>query len=269
MLELFMRYPGFLTKAVTLSYDDGTIHDRKMVEVLNRYGLKCTFNLNSGFIGRAGRIREDEMLELYAGHEIAVHTLNHPHLDNLTLGQVAYQVLEDRRNLERIFKRQIEGMAYPYYLSEVPGVVETVKNCGIRYSRTTESTYHFNLPIDYLRWNPTCHHAEPELPALIEQFLQPDDIEHPWRITCRLLYIWGHSYEFEDSWEALENMCSLISGQDLWYATNGEIIEYLTAFRQIRASVDGTIIYNPSNITLYVCVGNKNRTLLPGETVYL
>lgn len=51
MLEHFMRYPGFLTKAVTLSYDDNTIEDRKMIEVLNGCGLKCTFNVNSGRLG--------------------------------------------------------------------------------------------------------------------------------------------------------------------------------------------------------------------------
>lgn len=35
-------------KAITFSYDDGIESDRKLVEIFNRYGMKCTFNLNTG-----------------------------------------------------------------------------------------------------------------------------------------------------------------------------------------------------------------------------
>ena len=46
--KVFMRFPGGLGKALTLSYDDGVEQDIKLIDILNRYGLKCTFNLNSG-----------------------------------------------------------------------------------------------------------------------------------------------------------------------------------------------------------------------------
>ena len=41
-------------KAVTFSYDDGTEHDIRLVEIFNRYGMKCTFNLNSGLMNEDG-----------------------------------------------------------------------------------------------------------------------------------------------------------------------------------------------------------------------
>lgn len=270
MLERFMRYPGFLTKAVTLSYDDNTDHDRKMVEMLNRCGLKCTFNVNSGRLGQPGRITVEEMVELYKGHEVAVHGLTHPHLDNLSVGQATYQILEDRKNLERILNRPVEGMAYPFHIPADPAYAEAVRCCSIKYSRVTESTYRFDLPSDYLRWCPTCHHAEPELPGLVEKFLQPDDIEHPWRITCRLLFVWGHSYEYEDHWDDLERLCKLLSGyENVWYATNEEIIDYVIAYRQLRSSVDGTMLHNPTATTLYTSINNRNYTIYPGETLYI
>ena len=50
MIYHFMRYPGGKPKAVTLSYDDGVIQDIRMAQVLDKYGLKCTFNLCSGLI---------------------------------------------------------------------------------------------------------------------------------------------------------------------------------------------------------------------------
>ena len=34
-------------KAVTFSYDDGVTQDVHLVELLNKYDLKCTFNINS------------------------------------------------------------------------------------------------------------------------------------------------------------------------------------------------------------------------------
>lgn len=33
-------------KAVTLSYDDGVAQDIRLIELLDRYGLRATFNLN-------------------------------------------------------------------------------------------------------------------------------------------------------------------------------------------------------------------------------
>ena len=43
------------TKAITLSYDDGTLQDIKFVESLNKYNLKATFNLNSSLFGLPGK----------------------------------------------------------------------------------------------------------------------------------------------------------------------------------------------------------------------
>lgn len=36
-------------KAVTFSFDDGVTQDIRLIEIFNKYGLKGTFNLNSGF----------------------------------------------------------------------------------------------------------------------------------------------------------------------------------------------------------------------------
>lgn len=64
--ELFKRYPGFLTKAVTLSFDDGYNDDKKMVALLNEYGIKCTFNINSGNIeGNSAKVQFEELEDLY------------------------------------------------------------------------------------------------------------------------------------------------------------------------------------------------------------
>ena len=38
-------------KAVTFSFDDGIEQDVRAIEILDKYGLKATFNLNSGKFG--------------------------------------------------------------------------------------------------------------------------------------------------------------------------------------------------------------------------
>lgn len=269
--ELFLRYPDFKTRAVTLSFDDGGIDDRKMIEIINRYGIKCTFNLDSGIIdGDEGKVQPDEFNELYKGHEIACHTYTHPHLDNLDLGGIAYQIIKDREKLEGMTGGIIGGFAYPFALNETEGMIDCIRNCGIKYARTTVATHNFNFPTDYFRWNPTCHQADPKFPELVREFFKPDDVEHPWRIRPLLFYLWGHSYEFKDNWQRLEQICeALRKNENVWYATNIDIIDYISSFKELRRSVNGKIVYNPTNTDIYVVVNGKNIILKKGETTVL
>ena len=269
--ELQLRYPEFKKKAVTLSFDDGRIDDRKMIEILNRYGIKCTFNLNAGIMdGNERKVQFEEFAELYKGHEIACHGYTHPHLNNLDLGGIAYQIIKDRETLEEITGKIIDGFAYPFELNETAGMIDCIRNCGIRYGRTTVATRNFELPKDYLRWNPTCWQADPSVFELIEAFFQPDDLEHPWRIRPLLFYLWGHSFEFENNWQRLEQLCEALGNREtVWYATNIEIIDYLSAFRALRRSANGKIIHNPTNVDVYVKANGKKMILKKGETTVL
>ena len=77
-----MRFPEGRMKAFTLSYDDGVEQDRRLVKILNKYHLKCTFNLNSGIQSNSDqfeingltiqRMNKAGLRELYEGHESAV-----------------------------------------------------------------------------------------------------------------------------------------------------------------------------------------------------
>ena len=52
MRYVFMRYPEGKFKAVTFSYDDGVRADIRFAGILDKYKMKGTFNINSGFFGR-------------------------------------------------------------------------------------------------------------------------------------------------------------------------------------------------------------------------
>lgn len=269
MTELFMRFPEFKTKAVTLSYDDGTGFDREMISILNKYGIKCTFNLNSNFLGDAYHVSEKEINTLYKGHEIAVHTYTHPHLENLDAGEIAFQIIKDRECLENITGSVVKGMAYPHglYDERIPG---TVKECGINYARTIMHTYNFSLPRDFLKWNPTCHHSYEKIDDLIEKFFEKDDLEHPWNIRPKVFYLWGHSYEFANCFGILEELCKKLAGKDTtWYATNGDIFEYVSGYKKLNFSVNGRIVHNPTAIDIYAFSNGKNILIPSGKTVVI
>ena len=232
---------------------------------MDQFRLKCTFNLNSGALGNDRHVTAEEVAELYRNHEVVVHSLT-PHLEDLNPEKIAYQVIEDRKNLEDLIHKPVTGMAYPYGLvGEYPKMVDTIGNCGIRYARTTNNTRSFQLPMDYQRWHPTCHQTDPRLFELIEAFQQPIDTTAPSRVRVQLLYIWGHSYEYKNEWPRLETMCQKIAGDEtVWYATNSEIIDYLDSWRSLRASADGKYVYNPTSTRIWVYTDNGNKILEPG-----
>lgn len=223
-------------KALTFSYDDGVLQDKRLIKILDKYGLKATFNINSEFLGTHNSlIREDvtvahckptptEAARIYKDHEIAVHTLTHPFLPDLSEKRIIRQVEDDRENLEEIAGYDVVGMAYPCGgKNSDERVAEIIKNkTEIKYARTIVSNYSFDLQDNLYLFNPTLHHTEwDKLFELGRQFieLKPDE--------PKIYYIWGHSYEFDidDSWDKFEEFCKLISGKDdIFYGTNREVL---------------------------------------------
>lgn len=222
-----------IQKALTFSYDDGVEQDRKLLEIFNKFGLKSTFNLNSGIqkhdkpwyykdIVPVYRMNSEGLNTLYKGHEIAVHGLNHINLKDADRMKTETEIFEDKKNLEKLFQTDICGMAYAFgaYTDES---VEVIHNAGLKYARTTAVTHSFDLEQDMLRYNATCHHADEKLFELGEQFLRltPD--------KPQILYVWGHSYEFdiENGWERMERFCKMMgSKDDIFYGTNREVFEH-------------------------------------------
>ena len=266
MSRLFMRYPGFKMRALTLSYDDGVAADRRLIGIMTKCGLKGTFNINSGSFGQGKRMTAEELLPLYrdSGMEVAVHGLHHPFWNKIPCGMASYDIVTDRANLERLFGRIIRGAAYPFGATS-DRAVSVLSNAGIVYCRTTVSTERFDLPTDWLRMPATCHHGNPRLFELCDRFLSQTPKYNP-----SLFYLWGHSYEFDDddNWEVIERFCEKMGGRDdVWYVTNIEIYDYVKAFERLEFSADGKLVYNPSFTDLYFNLGGKNYMIRPGETV--
>ena len=219
----FLRFPNFKQKAVTLSYDDGVQYDAKLIEIMRKYGLKGTFNINSGLFspedgGR--RMSKREAYDLYAnsGMEVAVHGVKHYSLGEVNSMAVVKEVAEDRENLEEMFSRIVRGMAYANGSTSDEAVL-ILKACGIAYARTTVSTEKFDIPTDWLRLPATCHHGNPRLMELAKEFVEIQEGEgYMWRWNHfpKLFYLWGHSYEFNDNnnWEIIEEFAKYVGNRE-------------------------------------------------------
>ncbi|WP_339274332.1 polysaccharide deacetylase family protein [Paenibacillus sp. FSL W8-0426] len=258
----FDRFPGGVMKAVTLSYDDGVIHDRRLVDILNRHGLRGTFNLNSGLLGKEGKVAKEEVAELYAGHEVAVHTVTHPTLTYVPDEVLVEEITEDRKALEQLVGYPVRGMAYPNggYDRALSTKLEWL---GIDYARTVRSHGQYTLPERPLEWHPTCHHSH-DLAAQTDRF-----IRHTKTGTPLLLYVWGHSYEFNDNddWEIIETFAETIGGRDdMWYATNREVLAYWKAVKRLECSADRTIVHNPSAMSVWFTLDQQVVEVKAGET---
>lgn len=262
-------YPGGRRKAFNISYDDGVLQDVRFVELLNRYGLKGTFNLNSGLM-KSGftwthecgmeirRLPQSQVVSVYQGHEVASHTLTHPYMHDLGEEEILRQMTEDKANLEAIFGREVRGFAVPFtYYSDL--IARCAEQAGFEYARISEEGGTFAPPRDRYRWRAGVLHWSGWLMDFVDEFLYTDQ-------ELALCQIAGHSYDLDvmDLWGTMETICRKISSSgDVWAATNLELVRYLAAMDQVRIR-DGAI-HNPTDTTLWFRV-DGTVTMIPPQT---
>ena len=107
-----MRWPGFKLKALTLSYDDGVVFDKKLIEIMSKYALKGTFNLNGENFRPNWGLTEQEVNEyiIEKGHEIAIHGYSHRAPGGTRVVEGIKDVLDCRVELERKYNKIIKGV---------------------------------------------------------------------------------------------------------------------------------------------------------------
>lgn len=224
-------------KAITFSYDDGVLQDIRLIEIFNKFDIKATFNLNFGLLGqtetllREGvcvdhtKVSAENVRKIYAGHEIAAHTLTHPKLTEIKDDEkLIYEVEQDRLKLSELAGYEVVGLAYPCG-SYDDRVVSLIKNnTGIKYARAVPVTESFEPCCDLYRYYGTLYHHKnwDKLFDMGRQFLELESD------TPKVFYIWGHAYEFDiypERWEMFEEFCRMMSRKnDIFYGTNNEVL---------------------------------------------
>ena len=227
-------------KAVTFSFDDGVTQDIQMVRLLNQYDMKATFHICSGWLGKMAlsygggcmtpryKIAEKHLQEVYAGHEVASHTVNHLLLPDQPDEVVIRQVEEDRRVLSEAMGYEVVGLAYPGDPVDRGNcdqrVIDLVqKHTGIQYARTTGRGHRsWEMPTDLYQIRPNMSmRGFDESMEIAERFLAstPD--------KPQVLMLMGHCYEMDfkpEHWYRMEQLFQKICHQDdIFYGTSKEV----------------------------------------------
>lgn len=226
-------YPGGKRKAFNITYDDGVLQDERFVTMLNRYGIKGTFNLNSQLMQEAfswthpngmevKRLLPEQAKRIYDGHEVASHTLTHPYMQELSDKELYRQLKTDKDNLEKLFGREVKGFAVPFdYYDD--RIAACAKACGFSYARKSECTGNFTPCADAYHWKTGIYHIDSDLTNFVAAFLNTQEE----LAVCQVV---GHSYDLdaENLWGTMESICAAVSKcDDIWFCTNAELVDFL------------------------------------------
>ena len=194
-------------KYFLLSFDDGTVHDKRLVALLNRYGIPGTFNLNSGledFVWNCGelpvrRLKREEWPAVYGGHETASHTLTHPPLTELSEEELLRQVGEDCANLRESLGLDEIGFAVPFTQCGEREINILHRSGLVKYIRLSEKGEGFAPPVDPFHISVTALFNEPDIWDKIGAFEKSE-------LPLSVFALCGHSYEFEANgeWEHMD-----------------------------------------------------------------
>ena len=296
-IELAARlYEGYTTKSMVFNYDDCRWEDQHMIELLDQYGMKGTFNLVSKNIinnltnlcnTQTGKSDSESVLafakEMYKNHEISNHSVTHrpAHLNpgeesadskgNKLVGVSTEDQIADIVNCPAYIKEKLGveaiGHAWPngnghrrddYYTDLEPAMIDA----GIKYARH-DANGTFELPEDWFSWHATCHHNNAMTYA--EKFVA---LENTGDLKC--FFNWGHTYEFEQNkgnsnldWTMIENVMKTLQPHNIWFATNGDIYRYVEATKLVE--ITETSVTNNSDMTVYYNINGSNVELAPGE----
>lgn len=263
-------YPGGRPKAFNITYDDGVLQDVRFVQLMNRYNLKGTFNLNSQLMEQEfewvhptgltiKRLSAEQAAKLYDGHEIACHSLTHPDMQGLSEEEITRQMQQDKEKLQRLFGREISGFALPFsYYS--PLVAYCALKCGFEYSRCSDERYTYEPPQNYLWWAAGAYHINPRWRKFAEEFFTTDT-------ELALCQIVGHSYDLdtENMWEEMENLLWKVSRDNsIASMTNEQLVKYLKAMGSVN--INSRIIRNRTDTDLWFEIDGRTICIKAGES---
>lgn len=215
-----------MRKFFLLSFDDGTVWDRRFVALLNKYGIKCTFNLNSGLEDFVW-LYEDrfpvrrqilaETMEQYRGHEVASHSLHHHWLNTLTPPQLSREIGEDCAALKKLFGLEEIGFGVPFTACGEREI--RIIRKFVRYIRLSAMTDDFSLPEDPYHIPIHGLYNDADIREKIARFAES-------KLPEALFVMAGHSYEFEvlDHWEYMEELLQYIKKFDFEIMTTMEFV---------------------------------------------
>ena len=226
---------------VTTSWDDGSISDIKLAELLQKYGIKGTFYIPKFYPGI--QLPKEGIVTINGEFEIGAHSLSEPDLTKVSLSEARREIKDSKTYLENLLGHSIPMFCYPRG-SHNENVEEIVKDCGFIVARTC-TPGDFNLPKDPYQWHITLYASNGSPIMALKIWWK----FHLWKVSSLLdwesrakslfdlglkeggiYHMYGHSAEYERNkeWDKLERVFAYISNMgEVRYMTNGEIFSAL------------------------------------------
>ena len=244
---------------ITTSWDDGSVHDRKIIDLLKKYSIRGTFYIPKEFNYQPGggekivRVPDGELKTLYAGFEVGAHSLTHSYFNDISDEQIKEEVCGSKKYLENLLGCPVNIFCYPGGRYNETAV-EEIKNAGFIGARTTE-LFQFDVKDPYLMGTTINCYPFPfrkgglaaKIQPLRKSFAPILELGLPWKSflswknlakslfdhaekSKSIFHLWGHSWEIEKNgmWKELEDVFKHISGRSgCRYLTNSEVVALL------------------------------------------
>ena len=299
MQKIQLCYPGFVTKAITFSIDDGNLAmDKKFMDILAPHGIRGTFNLTAA----EGKLSDPAYRSFYAGYGVANHCKHHP---MVFVPEKDYAFSKEPLNDENGDESLLYPTADPRVFHCYPYKWRTYTDRDTYYAFSEESrrelleAFGENSVKDFV-WP----HGEQKDKILHERlkkryrsirktgsildstgFSLPEDL-HAWTYnavhnnlldaaalydaypddgTLKFFSFGVHSVDYETNgrWEDLRLFAERMGDRSdtYYYASVGEIFDYMEAVNALRIEADR--IENPTDFEVYLIVDGERVTLAP------
>jgi len=243
---------------ISTSWDDGHALDLRLVELLDRYGLRGTFYIARDYLHP--RLSEAHLRDMAQRHDIGAHTLSHPTLTDIPLAQARDEIRGGKAWLEDVLGQPVRCFCYPrgarnealqaevvaagYQAARAVTVHQT--QVGPRYAMATTLQV-YPLPLRPLpgiapwrgwrtRLVPLGQARQAQrqhgLPLLALRAWLP--WAESWLEAAQaqggIFHLWGHSWEIEQygQWAALEALLRRLQASAGRAVLNHELVEWAT-----------------------------------------
>ena len=194
---------------VLQSWDDGVEDDVRLAELCRRHGARACFNLNPGlheavrghgwmYQGKeVKRLARGELTDVYAGLEIANHTMTHPDLVSLDPARYEEEIGGARRLLQDWFQQPVEGFCYPFGRGDA-ATQRAVERAGHVMARDAAMIKEIAPGPGFMIIRPHAHFTAGDFWTRFEQAIAADGY----------FFFWGHSYEIMDEagWQRMDDL---------------------------------------------------------------
>lgn len=241
----------------TTSWDDGSVLDLRIAELLERRGMTGTFYVPRDFTDRrekvsayGRRLSDKEIHDVAMRHEVGGHSLTHRRLTELSLAEAKDEIAGSREFLTSVAGSPptmfaFVGGAYTADLADV------ARAAGFKGARTTRKlalrrpagflmdTTIICQPYPFRKKNPAQYYWGRLFDPLFAY--EPMQVSSSWLSLAKRVFrraysnndyfhLYGHSWELEryGMWDDLEAFLDFVQGHpEITYTTNGQVAQHV------------------------------------------